>query len=94
MAGNDLYVVTSIDTGKTPDGAAAKKGDGRDAPEALHQFVVICVDRSSGKVRWKKTVAEMVPPLDIIEIIFTLQPRRLRMVNMFGLTSGLGARIA
>ncbi len=61
VAGNDLYVVTSIDTGKTPDGAAAKKGDGRDAPEALHQFVVICVDRSSGKVRWKKTVAEMVP---------------------------------
>ena len=61
VAGNDLYVVTSIDTGKTPDGASAKESNGKEAPEAAHQFVVICVDRSTGKMRWQKTVAELVP---------------------------------
>lgn len=61
VAGNDLFVVTSIDTGKKPDGSSAEKGDGRDAPEAVHQFVVMCVDRTTGKERWKKVAAEIVP---------------------------------
>ncbi|MFT5192842.1 MAG: outer membrane protein assembly factor BamB [Verrucomicrobiales bacterium] len=61
IAGNDLFVVTSVDTKKKPDGSPAVASSGEGAPESVHQFVVICVDRITGKVRWQKTVGEIVP---------------------------------
>ena len=61
VAGNDLFVVTAMDTRKKPDGSAGRPSSGESAPETVHQFVVICVDRAKGKVRWRKTVAELVP---------------------------------
>lgn len=61
VAGNDLFVVTAVDTGKKPDGSAAESFGGEKAPESVHEFVVICVDRTKGKVRWQKTVGKIVP---------------------------------
>jgi outer membrane protein assembly factor BamB len=30
-------------------------------PRHYHRFLVLCLDRNTGKVRWQKTAAEMVP---------------------------------
>ena len=51
----DLVFVTSA----IAEGAAAAARPG--APKAEHQFVVLCIDRKSGELRWKKTVNELVP---------------------------------
>jgi outer membrane protein assembly factor BamB len=34
---------------------------GGEAPTNFHQFVVICLDRQTGKVLWQRTAAEIVP---------------------------------
>ncbi|MEM7386969.1 MAG: PQQ-binding-like beta-propeller repeat protein, partial [Verrucomicrobiota bacterium] len=62
VAGDDLFVVTAVDTGKKsskPDPAAKHRQER--APETLHQFIVFCIDRKTGKEKWKKVVAELVP---------------------------------
>ncbi len=62
IAGDDLFVVTAVDTGKPsqkPDPAADHRQD--QAPDTLHQFIVLCLDRQSGKEKWRKVVAELVP---------------------------------
>jgi len=62
IAGDDLFVVTALDTGKKPTGEDPNAEARQDqAPETLHQFIVMCLDRKTGKERWKKTVAELVP---------------------------------
>lgn len=61
IAGNDLFVSTAVDSGKKPDGSRGAAGSGEGAPETVHQFIVMCVDRKAGTVKWKKTVAELVP---------------------------------
>ena len=40
---------------------ASKAHRQENAPETLHQFIVMCIDRKSGKPRWEQTVAELVP---------------------------------
>ncbi len=62
VSGDNLFVVTALDTGKKPEGELRDADQRQEqAPETLHQFVVMCVDRKTGKERWKKTVAELVP---------------------------------
>lgn len=61
VAGNRLFLTAAVDTGKKPDGTTGRSGSGAEAPETVHEFLVICVDRTVGKVLWQKTVAELVP---------------------------------
>jgi outer membrane protein assembly factor BamB len=62
ITGDDLFVVTALDTGKKPSGADPAKAHRQErAPDTLHQFIVLCIDRKSGKEKWKKIVAELVP---------------------------------
>jgi outer membrane protein assembly factor BamB len=64
--GDRVFVLTAIDTGKVADAADIPKVDPKlekktNAPNTYHQFVVICLDRKTGEVQWKKVAAEKVP---------------------------------
>ncbi len=64
--GDRVFVLTAIDTGKVADDADLPKTDPKlekktSAPNTYHQFVVLCLDRKSGAVRWKKVATEQVP---------------------------------
>jgi outer membrane protein assembly factor BamB len=64
--GDQVFVLTAIDTGRTAAADDLPKGDGRfekktNAPTTYHQFVVLSLDRRTGKVRWQKTATEQVP---------------------------------
>lgn len=62
VSGDDLFVVTALDTGTKPSDPDPNKAYRQEqAPETLHQFIVMCVDRKTGKERWKTVVAELVP---------------------------------
>jgi len=58
VSGDNIFVTTAIDTKKKAKAGAA---GGRDAPDSEYQFVVMCIDRTSGETRWQKTTAELVP---------------------------------
>jgi outer membrane protein assembly factor BamB len=54
--GNRVFILSAIDTGrKTPTPA------GPDAPDEIYQWVVLCLDRATGKVLWQKTAREEAP---------------------------------
>jgi outer membrane protein assembly factor BamB len=66
--GDQVFVLTAIDTGKKADPKDVPKPDERfkgkkktTAPDTWHQFVVLAIDRNTGKERWRKTCAERVP---------------------------------
>jgi len=65
--GDRIFVLTAVDTGKTPPGApkpappAGDRGMSTGAPSTLFQFQVLCLDRSTGKTLWTRTAAEAVP---------------------------------
>lgn len=62
IAGDKLFVTTAIDTGKMPEPGQVDNAERQEgAPDTLHQFLVICLDRHSGDERWRKVVAELVP---------------------------------
>lgn len=51
-----------IDETKTPPGKQEKRPFGITYPNAFYRFLVICLDRRTGKVLWRKTAREAVPP--------------------------------
>jgi len=53
---NRIFLVSAIPTGKKA-GALAAAG----APDEIYQWVVLCLDRSQGKVLWQKTAREEAP---------------------------------
>jgi outer membrane protein assembly factor BamB len=65
--GERVFVTTAIDTGRTadakdlplPDSSVGEKRT--EAPNTWHQFVALALDRSTGKVLWRKVCAERVP---------------------------------
>jgi outer membrane protein assembly factor BamB len=64
--GDQVLVLTAVDTGKVADAADIPKVDPKldkktEPPHTYHQFVVMCLDRKTGEVRWKKVAAEQVP---------------------------------
>jgi outer membrane protein assembly factor BamB len=68
--GEKLFVLTAIDTGKKPDAAPepapappppGSQGMSTSAPTTIHQFVVLCLDRESGRTIWRRTAVEAVP---------------------------------
>lgn len=65
--GSQIFVQTAVNTGRRVEGAAAQqpatnggRGGGQ-APSELHQFVLLCLDRSTGKTLWQKVAREAVP---------------------------------
>jgi outer membrane protein assembly factor BamB len=66
--GDQTFILTAIDTGKQADAKDIPKPDPKfekdkktQAPTTYHQFVVLSVDRQTGKVRWQQTATEAVP---------------------------------
>jgi outer membrane protein assembly factor BamB len=64
--GDNVFVLTALDTGRKAAAADLPKVDEKfqkktTPPNTYHQFIVLCIDRKTGKVRWQKTAAEMVP---------------------------------
>ena len=71
--GDRIYVTTAIETdeeGKAveeeppadePPRGGRGGGRSRSAPTKIHEFTVLCVDRSSGEAVWSTTVNESVP---------------------------------
>jgi outer membrane protein assembly factor BamB len=64
--GEQVFALTAVDTGRKADPQDLPKPDPRfekktRAPETYHRFLVIALDRRTGKVRWQRTAAEAVP---------------------------------
>ncbi|MGK0190274.1 MAG: outer membrane protein assembly factor BamB [Verrucomicrobiales bacterium] len=53
IVGNKIFLTTAI--------ATEESSESKEVPDAPFQFVVMCFDRTSGEVLWKKTTAELVP---------------------------------
>src|SRR5262249_15755048 len=61
--GDQIFLLTAIDTGREAPPEALPKPDPRfetrtQPPKTYHQFVVLCVDRNTGKVRWQQVAVE------------------------------------
>jgi outer membrane protein assembly factor BamB len=68
--GDQVFVVTAVDTGRVADAAAVPRVEtpsGKtlqkktEAPTTYHQFLVLCFDRRTGKERWRHVATEQVP---------------------------------
>jgi outer membrane protein assembly factor BamB len=64
--GNQVFVLTAIDTGRQGEVANPPKDDPRfekktKPPSTVHQFVVLSFDRRTGKERWRQVATEQVP---------------------------------
>ncbi len=73
--GDKIFVLSAVNTGRKAEGAGdtaapppeenpGGRGRGRGrgaAPSDFHQFVVLCLDRASGRVLWQRTAREALP---------------------------------
>jgi outer membrane protein assembly factor BamB len=64
--GDQVFLLTVIDTGRAAKPDDIPKPDPRfesktKPPTTYHQFVVLSIDRQTGKIRWRQTAAERVP---------------------------------
>jgi len=65
--GDQLFIQTAVDTGKPgqtgSQASSAQQGRGMPSSRSnmIHEYVVLSVDRRSGKILWQRTVKEEVP---------------------------------
>jgi outer membrane protein assembly factor BamB len=64
--GDRVFVLTAIKTDRVAEAKDLPKADPRverktTAPSNYHQFVVLCFDRRTGKLRWQRQATEAVP---------------------------------
>jgi len=64
--GDQVFVLTAIDTGRAAAQADLPKVEAgfekkTEGPNTYHQFVVLSIDRATGKLRWKQVATEQVP---------------------------------
>lgn len=64
--GHRIFLTTAINTGKVVEGATKPEAQperpfGIKFPDTLFNFVVLCLDRQTGKVIWEKTAVEEQP---------------------------------
>jgi outer membrane protein assembly factor BamB len=53
---NKIFILSAIGTGKKPSAPVAAN-----APDEIYQWVVLCLDRTQGKLLWQKTAREEAP---------------------------------
>jgi outer membrane protein assembly factor BamB len=62
---NHIFLLTAIDTGRKPDTPPKfpepPEPPRTRAPDTLHRFEVLCIDRKTGKTAWQRTAIETVP---------------------------------
>jgi outer membrane protein assembly factor BamB len=64
--GKRVFVLTAVKTDRKADPAKLAKPDPRfepktEAPRYYYKFMVLCLDRGTGKVLWERTATEQVP---------------------------------
>ncbi len=62
--GDRVFVLTAHDTGREAAAADIPKPDPgakTQPPNTYYEFAVLCLDRATGKVRWRRTATEQVP---------------------------------
>lgn len=61
--GDRIYLMTAIDTGEEGESTALEEANPRSKPPptSVHQFLVMALDRSDGKMAWSTVVKETVP---------------------------------
>jgi outer membrane protein assembly factor BamB len=64
--GDLVFVLTAVDTGRAAETTALVKSDSRfekktQPPTTYHQFLVLALERTTGKVRWQQVATERVP---------------------------------
>ena len=64
--GDRIFLQTAIDTGKLADPKDIPRPDPKfeaktEPPRNYFQFIVMCIDRKSGKIVWQKVATEEVP---------------------------------
>jgi len=57
--GDLVFLLTAVPAGSADDAAHAPRGGAR--PRGLHRFVVLAIDRRTGKVVWERTAREEEP---------------------------------
>ncbi len=66
VVGNRVFVLAAEDTGRKADPKDLPKRVPRfstktNPPDTYHRFLVLCLDRKTGRVLWQRTAAEKVP---------------------------------
>jgi outer membrane protein assembly factor BamB len=64
--GDNVFVLVAVKTDRVATPAELPKRDPKfqtktEPPTHFYKFIVLCVDRNSGNIRWQKTAAERVP---------------------------------
>jgi outer membrane protein assembly factor BamB len=64
--GDRIFLTTAINTGKVVEGAAKPEDQperqfGIKFPNTMFRFVVLCLDRQTGKILWEKTAVQELP---------------------------------
>lgn len=59
---NQIFLLTAIETDERPTGGIeGESAGGRPKPSNFHEWVVLAIDRSTGKINWQKTARREVP---------------------------------
>jgi outer membrane protein assembly factor BamB len=64
--GNKLFILTAINTGEVDPGLPRpedqpKRMFGITHPNTSYEFIVLCLDRHTGKVLWRQTTTKLIP---------------------------------
>ena len=59
--GDKIFVTTAVKTGPEPTTPAPKLPFGVSGPQVEHKFVVLCLDRKTGKTLWERTATTATP---------------------------------
>jgi outer membrane protein assembly factor BamB len=64
--GDRVFIATAVDTKRVAKAADIPRPDPKreyktKPPNTYHQFILMCLDRQTGKVRWEKVCTERVP---------------------------------
>jgi outer membrane protein assembly factor BamB len=64
--GDQIFLLTAIDTGRVAKAEDLPKVDSRlkkktDAPKTYYKFVVLSIDRKTGRILWQRIATEQVP---------------------------------
>jgi len=66
IRGNKLFILTAINTGEVDPGLPRpedqpKRMFGITHPNSSYEFIVLCLDRHTGKVLWRQTATKLIP---------------------------------
>jgi outer membrane protein assembly factor BamB len=58
---DNVFILTAIETERVGQAGAQRPDQKTTPPDKVYQFVVLCIDRATGKIRWQRIAAEKIP---------------------------------